>query len=161
MIQAYQCLIDQLKSAGITPKHHIMDNECSEEFKAMIKKNNMTYQLVPPHDHQRNLTEKAIQTFKAHFISISCGTGTNSTTSLGLVATPSGAHPQHVMMIHGHTNSFIIHICLGATGLQPKSFCTTWLQGGSPYHARCTQDVGRPHSKRILHRKCVGALQMP
>jgi hypothetical protein len=30
----------------------------------------MTYQLVPPQDHQRNLAEKAIQTFKAHFISI-------------------------------------------------------------------------------------------
>jgi hypothetical protein len=51
MIQAYQCLIDQLKSAGITPKHHIMDNECLEEFTATIKKNNMTYQLVPLHDH--------------------------------------------------------------------------------------------------------------
>jgi hypothetical protein len=32
----------------------------------------MNYQLVPPHDHQQNLAEKAIQTFKAHFISIMC-----------------------------------------------------------------------------------------
>jgi len=70
MIRAYQWLINQLKSAGITPKHHTMDNECSEEFKAMIKNTGMTYQLVPPQDHQRNLAEKAIQTFKAHFISI-------------------------------------------------------------------------------------------
>jgi hypothetical protein len=54
-----------------------MDNECLEEFKAMIEKNNMTYQLVPPHDHQRNMAEKAIQTFKAHFISILCGADTN------------------------------------------------------------------------------------
>jgi hypothetical protein len=77
MIQGYQCLIDQLKSAGITPTHHILDNECLEEFKATIKKNNMMYQLVPLHDHQRNLAEKAIQTFKAHFISILCGTNTD------------------------------------------------------------------------------------
>jgi hypothetical protein len=34
----------------------------------------MTFQLVPPNDHQRNRTEKAIHTFKAHFISILCGT---------------------------------------------------------------------------------------
>ncbi len=34
MIQAYQCLLDQLESAGITPKHHILDKECLEEFKA-------------------------------------------------------------------------------------------------------------------------------
>jgi hypothetical protein len=54
-----------------------MDNECSEEIKATIEKNNMTYQLVPLHNHQRNLAEKAIQTFKAHFISILCGTDAN------------------------------------------------------------------------------------
>ncbi len=150
MIQAYQCLIDQLKSSGITPKHHILDNECSEEFKATIKKNNMTYQLVPPHNHQRNLTEKAIQTFKAHFKNILCGTDTNFPLHpQGLVATSSRAHPQHVTMIHGHTNSFSIHIFLGATQLQRKSYRTTWLQGGSPYHARCTRDMGCPHSKHI------------
>ena len=74
MICAYQALIDRLKSAGITPKHHILDNECSADFKKAIQHNNITYQLVPPHNHRRNLAEKAIQTFKAHFISILCGT---------------------------------------------------------------------------------------
>jgi hypothetical protein len=33
----------------------------------------MKYQLVPPHDHRRNIAEKTIQVFKAHFISILCG----------------------------------------------------------------------------------------
>jgi hypothetical protein len=33
----------------------------------------MIYQLVPPHDHRRNIAEKAIQVFKAHFIGILCG----------------------------------------------------------------------------------------
>ena len=75
MIRAYQKLIDRLKSAGITPKCHILDNECSADFKQTIWDNNMTYQLVPPHDHHRNMAEKAIQTFKAHFIIILlCGT---------------------------------------------------------------------------------------
>ena len=53
MIRAYQALIDCLHAANIVPKHHILDNECSEEFKATIKGNNMTYQLVPPHDQLR------------------------------------------------------------------------------------------------------------
>ncbi len=73
MIQAYQVLVDCLCSAGVTPKMHILDNECSNEFKERIKLNNMQYQLVPPHDHRRNIVEKAIQVFKAHFISILCG----------------------------------------------------------------------------------------
>ena len=72
MICAYQKLIDRFKSAGITPKRHILDNKCSTNFKQTIRDNNMTYQLVPPHDHRRNMAEKAIQTFKAHFISILC-----------------------------------------------------------------------------------------
>ncbi len=52
---------------------HILDNECSAEFKERIKLNNMIYQLVPPHDHRQNIAEEAIQVFKAHFISILCG----------------------------------------------------------------------------------------
>ena len=51
MIRAYQTLINRLRSAGIAPKQHILDNECSSDFKETIKANNMTYQLVPPHDH--------------------------------------------------------------------------------------------------------------
>ena len=35
-----------------------------------ITKNQMMHQLVPPNDHRRNIAEKAIQTFKVHFISI-------------------------------------------------------------------------------------------
>ena len=73
MIRAYQVLIDRLNSAGIFPKLHILDNECSTELKTVIKTNKMTFQLVPPHDHRRNIAEKAIQTFKDHFISILCG----------------------------------------------------------------------------------------
>jgi hypothetical protein len=48
MIRAYQVLIDQLNSAGIFPKLHILDNECSAEKKATITLNKMKLQLVPP-----------------------------------------------------------------------------------------------------------------
>ncbi len=51
MNQAYQVLLDQLKSAGIKPKRRILNNKCSDKLKATIKKNEMAYQLVPPHDH--------------------------------------------------------------------------------------------------------------
>ena len=73
MIHAYQVLVERLCSAGINPTMHILDNECPAKFKERIKSNNMKYQLVPPHDHRRNITEKAIQVVKAHFISILCG----------------------------------------------------------------------------------------
>jgi hypothetical protein len=74
MIRAFQKLIDRLHTAGIAPKHHILNNKCSNEFKDTIKSNNMMYQLVPPHDHRHNRAKKAIQTFKDHFVAILCGT---------------------------------------------------------------------------------------
>jgi len=74
MVRAYQVLIDRLKEKGIKPTLHILDNECSAKYKHAIHGNNMTYQLVPPSDHRRNVAEKAIQTFKDHFVAVLCGT---------------------------------------------------------------------------------------
>jgi hypothetical protein len=74
MVQAYQAIIDCLNTTGIFPKEHILDNKCSKLFKQQIKLNKMTHQLVPPHNHRRNRVEKAIHTFKDHFVSILCGT---------------------------------------------------------------------------------------
>ena len=74
MVQAYQKLVDRLKLHGFKPNMHILDNECSAEFKQTIIENGMKYQLVPPHDHRRNIAEKAIQVFKDHFVTVLCGT---------------------------------------------------------------------------------------
>jgi hypothetical protein len=62
-----------MHSTDVTPKMHILDNECSAKFKERIKSNKMQYQLVPPHDHRRNISEKVIQVFKADFITFLCG----------------------------------------------------------------------------------------
>jgi hypothetical protein len=51
---------------------HILDNEASDAFKKEIRKN-CNLQLVPPDTHCRNLAERAIQTFKSHFIAILAG----------------------------------------------------------------------------------------
>ena len=77
MCRAYQTLVDRLKECGIKPTMHILDNECSAEFKTLISENEMKYQLVPPYDHRRNVAEKAIQTFEDHFVAVLCGTDDN------------------------------------------------------------------------------------
>ncbi len=97
MIRAYQHLIDRLKTANIEPKQHILDNECSNEFKATIKKNKMTYQLVPPHNHRHNIAEKAIQTFKAHFISILCGADKSFPLNLYCQLLPQAEHTLNML----------------------------------------------------------------
>ena len=49
----------------------ILDNEASAEYKRAIKtKWNANDQLVPPNTNRSNAAERAIRTFKAHFLSI-------------------------------------------------------------------------------------------
>ena len=57
MIVVYQTIMERIKYAGLSVKKHILDNECSKEYKWAIKKNNSTYELVPPGEHRRNAAE--------------------------------------------------------------------------------------------------------
>ena len=73
-MRSYQKMIYRLKEKGIQLKLHLLDNECSKEFKEIIKNNGMKYQLLPPHDYRNNIADKLIQVFKDHFVSVLCGT---------------------------------------------------------------------------------------
>jgi hypothetical protein len=68
MIEAYQKIIDRMKMAGLGLKTHQLDNKASKAYKQCIHQNGMTHKLVPPDNHRSNLAERAIQTFKHHFI---------------------------------------------------------------------------------------------
>jgi hypothetical protein len=59
-----------MQRQGINPKHQILNNQASEAYKDAIRALGMTYQLVSPDDHRRNMAKKAIQTFKDHFIGV-------------------------------------------------------------------------------------------
>ena len=52
----------------------LLDNEASSAYKEAITfKWNATFQLVPPDMHRRNRAERAIRTFKDHFLAILAG----------------------------------------------------------------------------------------
>ena len=65
-------LHDKLRKRGLTPEIHIMDNEVSEDLKKYIEDSDIQFQLMPPHMHQRNSAERAVRTFKNHFIAALC-----------------------------------------------------------------------------------------
>ncbi len=73
LILARNRALTRMQQQGINPKHQILDNQASESYKDAIRASGMTYQLVPPDDHWCNMTEKAIQTFKDHFIGVLSG----------------------------------------------------------------------------------------
>ena len=80
---AYDKIMRRLTNNKLTVDLQILDNEASAEYKrAITEKWNTNYQLVPPNMHQSNAAERAIRTFKAHFISILAGVAPDSPRNL-------------------------------------------------------------------------------
>ena len=73
-IAAYNTVITLLKQRGFSPKLATLDNETSDLLLQSLESADIAINLVAPHVHRRNAAERAIQTFKAHFIAILCGT---------------------------------------------------------------------------------------
>ena len=64
----------RLKTRGHIIDHQVLDNEASKEYHRHVTDIwTATYQLVPPDVHRCNIAERAIRTFKAHFLSILAG----------------------------------------------------------------------------------------
>jgi hypothetical protein len=67
-VKAYDHIHQELTIKGFRPKLQTLDNEASSALKNFFTANDVEYQLVPPHCHRRNAAERAIQTFKEHFV---------------------------------------------------------------------------------------------
>ena len=68
-----------LRRNGISVNLQILDNEASSIFENLITEGlGIKYQLVPPDIHRRNVEERTIRTFKAHFLSILVGIAPDS-----------------------------------------------------------------------------------
>jgi hypothetical protein len=67
-VNAYDTVHQELTVKGFKPKLQTLDNEASAALKTFFTVNDIAYQLVPPHCHRRNAAERAIRTFKEHFV---------------------------------------------------------------------------------------------
>jgi hypothetical protein len=67
-VKAYDTIHNELTVKGFKPKLQTLDNKASAALKNCFTANDVEYQLVPPHCHLRNADERAIRTFKEHFV---------------------------------------------------------------------------------------------
>jgi hypothetical protein len=67
-VKSYDTVHQELTVKGFKPKLQTLDNEASAALKNFFTVNDIAYQLVPPHCHRRNAAERAIRTFKEHFV---------------------------------------------------------------------------------------------
>ncbi len=74
LTKVYQAIFQRWNATGvICPNWHILDNKAPEELKQAIHENKCRVELTPADQHRRNAAERAIQTFKGHFISVLAG----------------------------------------------------------------------------------------
>jgi hypothetical protein len=67
-VKAYDHIHQELTVKGLKPKLQTLDNEASAALKNFFTTNDVEYQLVLPHCHCCNAAERAILTFKDHFV---------------------------------------------------------------------------------------------
>jgi hypothetical protein len=77
MVRAFDLLIQSLIIRGLKPSLKRLDNEASLALRNYLTKKGIDYQLAPSHIRRRNNAERAIQTFKNHFISGLCSVDPN------------------------------------------------------------------------------------
>jgi hypothetical protein len=77
IFKAYKMHFDNLISKGYKPKINIMDNQATKHIKVFLTEQQCQLQLVEPHNHRLNATERAIQTFKDAFIAALATTDSN------------------------------------------------------------------------------------
>jgi hypothetical protein len=115
-------------------------------YKAKIRETYMTYQLFPPDDHQRNLAEKALQTWKDHFISVLIGTADTFPLHLWCQAIPQ-MELQLLLLCQSRVN--------------PRVSAYAHVYGQHDYNAEPFVPIGmetlvheKPHRRRTFAEHC-------
>lgn len=173
-LRAFNSIHQYLVDRGFTPNHQRLDNEASTAYKSNLRRKGIDFQLVPPHNHRRNAAERAIQTFKNHFVAILCGTDKlfplhlwcrllpQATATLNLLRS-SRLHPQLSAEAHLNGSFDFNRTPLAPLGTQvilhetPRQRTTWaphgvdgWYIGYAPEHYRCyTIYVSKTHGTRV------------
>ena len=126
---------DDLTNHGAAPKAYMLDNECSEELKTALRKYKVTYELAPPYIHRRNAAERAIQTFKNHFIA-----GLSSTNPNFPVSEWDRLLPQATLTLN----------LLRKSRINPKLSAHTAIYGQFSFNRT---PLAPPGTKIIIHEK--------
>jgi len=82
IVKAFDDVFSYLESKGFKPKFNVFDNEASHAITEYLRNKDIKWQFVPPNEHRVNTAERAIQTFKNHFISGLCSTDRNFPSQL-------------------------------------------------------------------------------
>ena len=76
LINTFDTIFQDFTAYRHKPLFNVTDNQATTPCKAYLQQHDCTWQFVEPSNHQVNVAERAIQSFKNHFISDLCSTNT-------------------------------------------------------------------------------------
>lgn len=135
MIKTYRKMHATLTSRGLKPILQTLDNECSQGLQSVLNELDIKFQLVPPGVHRRNAVERAIATFKDHFIA-----GLATTHKLWPIHLWCRLIPQAILTLN----------MLRASRLNPKLSADTHLNGIFDFNKT---PMAPPGTRIIAHDK--------
>jgi hypothetical protein len=135
IVDRYDFCYQQLTNAGIRPVVQRLDYEASRALINAITTKGLQYQLASPHDHRLNPAERAIQTFKNHFIAYLNGTDSQFSPHLWCRLIP-----QAVMTLN----------MLRTSRINPKLSAYTQLFGSFDYNKTPLAPLG---TKAVIHER--------
>ena len=135
-IEAYNSIMKRIKARGHKVDLQILDNECSAEYKRVMEEEwNIKFQLVPPEVHRRNIAERAIRTFKDHFLATLAGVAAD--------------FPPYLWDILLEQAEITVNLLRQAT-LNPRISAWEYFNGPFDYNATPLGPLG---SRVIIHNK--------
>ena len=108
VIEAFEQVFNELESKGHKPKFNVTDNQATKPIKKFLQTKECKWQFVEPSNHRVNAAERAIQTYKNHFIS-------------GLASTDS--HWPLQLWQYLTTQAIITLNVVRRSRINPKKFC--------------------------------------
>ena len=134
----FQSVVHYLNAQGLRPRLHTLDNEASALLRDYLHSEEVEYQLVPPHIHRRNASERAIRTFKNHFIAGLASTDPNFPLSNWCRLLPQAE---------------LTHNLLRASRLNPKLSAYAQLEGTFDFTCTPLAPLAPPGTRVIIHEK--------
>ncbi len=160
--------LKRMRQQGIVPKHQFLDNRCHGLLKQAIKAtqlsdgsiSKMTYELVPPEEHQRNMAKKVYSNIQRPF---RCGlewvSKNHANAPVGPTTPTGGMTTTPTMTVPSKPRHVGICTCVPRpTQLQQAPICTN--RNGIPgaCQTRQTTDICTALQKRLCHRHIVRTL---
>jgi hypothetical protein len=151
---AYKTQFEFLESKGYKIKLNVMDNQCTKQIKNFLTDKDCKLMLVEPHNHRVNAAERAIQTYKNHFISALATTDSEFPLQLWDRLTSQVETTLNLMRASRINPNISAY---EAIWVPP---CTPRMQSRHLRIPRSKRSMGKPWNRRVVPRPIARPLPM-